>query len=196
MTFTIQAVWSRREAAEELRRSLVSAGSVSVYYDFARQPMRAFAGSLFVHGGGAHVHLEDDAQLCEGFGRRVEAAIALHPDDVINFFTGTAPDTKTLPESLPGGRFIWNQCVYFPAWFAREWLAWALQVNFHPQASMRWGGMDWSVQRFLAHERRRWWRWYPSLVQHAVGPSTLNGHREPDRRTAHFVDDVGATEAD
>ena len=170
MRYVIQAVWSRRcnvEAVQEVLRDAVC------YYDFAQQPTRAQAGALLMHQGGAHVHLEDDAQLCEGFQAKAEAAIAERPGDVIAFFPGADADPADAPTWNAGAEYVGSLCSYFPEWFAVEFFAWSIRVEWHPEAAHRWSGLGQAVAAFLRDTDRGWWRWHPVLVQHRAGMSAI-----------------------
>ena len=168
--YVIQAVWSRRDNVEELRGAL---SEVVCYYDFAQQPTRAQAGALLMYQGGAHVHLEDDAQLCSGFRGKVEAAIAEHPGDVISFFPGADADPATAPSWNAGAGYVGSLCSYFPDWFAVAFFEWSIEVGWHPEAEHRWAGLGQAIAAFLRDTGRGFWRWHPVFVQHRAGTSSI-----------------------
>ena len=182
MNYVILAVRRRWDNVERLRRRL----DAGVYVDMAREPRKAFSGSLLATGGGAHVHLEDDIILAKDFESLIEDAVRQYPDDVINFFNGITKHALGAPRREPARKFLWNQCVYFPDWFPKQFVSWLLSVDF----GGAWDGTDTSVADFLRHIERPYIRWYPSLVQHQVGTSMIYAKRSPRRQSSHFIDDL------
>lgn len=184
MDFSIQAVWTRRSNVDYLLERLPNA---TVYYDFARQPVPAFVGSLMTHYDQPHVHLEDDIYLCDNFEQRIDEAIERYPNDIIGFFPGMSRANLLYPRIYAPRQFLWNQCVYYPAWFPHKYIEWGTKNNWHGREGNRWDGTDYSVGMFLnTIPGGKWVRWWPPLVQHRHGKSMINPRRNPKRHNIHF----------
>ena len=188
MKYVVQTVASMPERlayAMGLRERL----GAFLYTDMAREPHKAFSGSLLATGGGAHVHLEDDVILAKDFESLIEDAARQYPDDVINFFLPNPHRLQRSPSRLKGFRFSHTQCVYIPDWFPLAFVDWSVSVDTPPRPERRWDGLDDAVAHFLHHVDRGFVQWFPCLAQHMDLVSTI----DPDRRALqshHFIDDI------
>ena len=156
-----------------------------VVYDQQQHPMKTFVMAMLMGGHDGHIHLEDDAQLLGGFKSRIEFAVTMYPDQVINFFPGITKYVvaATSPIRMPAGQFLWNQCVYFPPGFVPGWIEWGEPINYHPDENSHWSGMDVSIAEYLKVIKKNWIRWLPPLVQHREGRSVVNPARPRKRQS-------------
>lgn len=179
----VRCVKNRLDWANEIADRL---GGV-LYLDMAKQPTKAFAGSLFMFAGKGHLNLEDDALLSKEFEPKVLEAVKKYGNNVIRFFPGVSPYTRGEPTIQGGSKFMWTQCTWFPDWFPHEYLDWALKNNFTAHPDDRWGNFDTSVREFLVATKRKFVCWYPLYVQHRLGSSTI-GPRSSKRQSLLFYD--------
>lgn len=79
--------------------------------DKEHKPNESFIEQLImISGDDDVVLLEDDLKLCKDFKKKIEAEIAKHPNNVINFFS-RPEDYYT---SHFSDDFLYNQCTYYP----------------------------------------------------------------------------------
>lgn len=130
------------------------------------------------------VLLEDDAELCNDFCSRIEAAIQTHPDQIINFFSLRKKDYEMgEPFAVRGGAYLGNVCVYFPAGYgvaiADFYKDWSGKVE-NPT------GNDLLVADWLKSKKLKYIQWFPHLVNHKVGKSLIDPRRSSQRTDKNF----------
>lgn len=150
----------------------------TIVWDSQRSAFETFKDVLRAIGDGSAVLLEDDVRLATGWREKVEAVIAEHPDEVINFFSIRPVPAGFYEAQTYGG----NVCCYFPAGDAASLLGWfsdrdsPFLRDYH----------DLSVGRWLAKQGRGYWQASPSLVQHEPWVSVVLPHRSRKRQSATF----------
>lgn len=141
------------------------------------------------------VLLEDDVQLCKNFQTRCEELIGSRQNEVISMFESACSRNELHSEYRAGGRYLWNQCNYFPKFVCdelikpenvasfREWYKTKYSVWTYPS--------DTYVGYVLNKMKLKYWMQVPFLVQHLDFKSTL-GPRSTNRQSKYFIDDVEA----
>lgn len=134
----------------------------------------------------SHVHLEDDVILCRGFKEKAEHIIKQCPNDMIRFFS--RPTDKFGGWSHYG---LWNQCVYFPAWFKSGVVNYFENVWWQNPYNREngWNWFDCVTNDYLRHIKKKCFVVVPSLVEHVTGPSTFGG-RPHQRKAGIYIDDL------
>ena len=148
-----------------------------VRYDREYSPMKAFLEALRMAEGEPHVHMEDDIILTRNFQSKVEAAIAQHPDQVINFFM-LAGMEKDAPFMRGAHTYTGNQCFYVPPSLTQAMLGNAAKIikelGGDYQTMYDTYRMDGFVRWNLKVLGQKYWQWHPSLAQHRVGESAIS----------------------
>ena len=179
--YAIQAVRARWPMAMELRNRL----DAVICVDRNNHSTKAFLESLLVYGGDGHIHLEDDVELCEDFEHRAQNAVLRFPNDVIHFFLGEIKNPVRHPRRCPAAAYNWGQCIYFPPGFGLSIMDWSLGEG---RDAVDLYDCDKFTRKYLEATRRSWIRWFPSLVQHRVGESSIAAGRRRARQTPFFAD--------
>lgn len=155
-----------------------------VVKDYNHDAMGNFLNTMIVTDKPC-VHLEDDAELCNDFRAKIEAAISQYPNDVINFFSLRSRDyEEQKPFRVPGARYIGNVCFYLPAGFGREifefYKRWWRKTE-HPT------GYDLLMADWMKSKQMQYIQWFPHLVNHKVGKSLINPKRSSGRTDKLFT---------
>jgi len=142
-----------------------------------------FLRCLEMGGNEPVVHLEDDAILCENFIEKIEAAIAQHPLNVIQFFSMRKDDLTIGSRWQAGAKYMMNQCFYSPKNFDALLLeygkSWS-RLEQHPN------GTDEMMADFLKERKARYWNHVPNLVDHRVAKSMIDPRRSSKRQSKTF----------
>jgi hypothetical protein len=166
---------------EAVRLRNVTGGGI--VWDQHHNSLDTWQSLLAVAGGDPVVVLEDDVRLTDGWASKVEAVIAEHPDDVIQFFSNRKADVTRGSRWEPGRSFLMNQCHYLPAGVAAELLefshGWRANNPQHPS------GQDVATAAWMRRTGRQYWLHVPSLVQHMPWRSVL-GTRSKGRQSRTF----------
>jgi hypothetical protein len=176
----------RRRHAKALRE----ATGGQVVWDLTHESWDTWLIALKMAAAGPAVHLEDDVVLTHDWRAKVEAAIAEHPDVVVQFFTNRKADVDVGSRWERGREYLMNQCFYVPERLARPMLDFALAYEMPPLD--RWGGpsthkcQDLMVSHFLVAVDERYWVHVPSLVDHLPWTSSVNRRRPRERRARVF----------
>jgi hypothetical protein len=163
-----------------------------VVWDVSRNGYDTFLAALAYAAGGAALHLEDDVELTTGFGAKVEAVLADHGNDVVQFFSRRGDDAEKGSRAQPGAGFTWTVCFYVPerlsrnlASFGRGWSSQGFPevVDEHGKRP----AFDYMVGAFLQAAHESYWLSVPSLVQHKDWTSAVNSRRSRRRQSATFA---------
>jgi hypothetical protein len=179
----IRAVpWDDRRA--DNARALRTATGGRIVWDVQHHAYVTWIDALRAAAGGAAIHLEDDVQLTEGWREKVEAVIAAHRDQVVQFFSMRGADETTGSRTEPGRTFLMAQCFYVPARLAGP------LAGFAPGWPGRIAdptGVDLTVRALLVERGESYHLHVPSLVQHQHWRSVINPRRQPGRQSRSFV---------
>ena len=182
MRYIVQAIEARRDIVEG--HILPQVPEALVHYDRDTYPMRAFIQTLRMAEGEPHVHMEDDIILTRNFQSKVEAAIAQHPDQVINFFRFKMREPFTSTKLMAASRYNNNPCVYFPSEVSsaaielEERLRREESSGDRPLSIDLYSDLDGLIRKTLQARREKFVLWHPSLVQHRVGTSSISGRAQ------------------
>lgn len=139
------------------------------------------------------VLIEDDVKLCKNFIERCEAVIAGIPEDVISMFRICTENTKADKGYRSPSAFNCMPCNYFPKWFCDEAVKKENLEDFNRWYWERehvWSyPSDYYVRFLLMKLKKKYYAYFPHLVQHINYKSTL-GSRPMNRITRFFIDDL------
>ena len=148
--------------------------------------------ALEMAGDDPCLHLEEDIFLTTDFERKAEAAIAEHPDSLIQFFSMRKADREQ------GSRwdrdYLMNQCFYAPAGYSAAIRAYYEEWSSVPgQLEKNANGSDTLVRDFLKDRKEQYWIHCPSLVDHRSLTSAIDKRRaKTNRQSFTFKDPVWA----
>jgi len=170
MRAVIQHVSGQRQ---EMLDGLLSVFPSASVVECGGDPMETFCRAMRATEGGA-LFFEDDAILANGFLAKSDP---LCGENIVTFFRrDVAPDGVRF---LPGSKWLCNVGFWVPPGVGK---AIADYAKIWPRRLQHPTGFDLLVRDWLVSQRYRFGAVYPSLVQHAVGPSLL-GPRARDRRS-------------
>lgn len=156
-----------------------------VVRDRLRDAMETFRRALS-SSEEATVFLEDDILPTSDLPAKVEAAIAEHPDMVINFFSRHKDDAAKGSRPLPGGGYYYSLCFYLPPGYGKQiadyWRRWPGRLDPNSQTAT-----DTMLGAWLKSRGERYWQHVPSLVQHRPIVSAIDKRRSTKRQSATFV---------
>lgn len=139
------------------------------------------------------VFIEDDVKLCKNFIERCEQVIAEREEDVISMFRICTPNTVAEKGYRGGSAFNCMPCNYFPKWFCDEAIKEENQKGFEEWYWKRehvWSyPSDYYVRYLLMKLKKKYYAYFPHLVQHINYKSTL-GSRPMNRKSNFFIDDL------
>lgn len=158
-----------------------------VVKDYRRDAMANFLNALIVTDEPC-VHMEDDIELCNGFRKKIEAAIAEHPNEVINFFSLRSKDYELRrPYKENGAKYLMNQCFYLPAGYGRKIYEFYKEW---PGKAENPTGLDNLVADWMKANKLHYIQWFPHLVNHLEGKSLINPKRSSRRLDKNFTKDI------
>lgn len=174
----------RRECIKYLKRHLKGAEFV---WDTTRNAYTTFLAALHKAGADPAVHMEDDIFLTRDFRVRLEDAIGLRPDAVIQFFSMRKKDLTVGSRWEMGSGYMMLQCTYFPAGLSKALLDYG---EVWPERETHAGGPDSLVAAFLKDRRMRYWIHVPNLVEHRVMKSLIDPRRSSRRQSLTFENPI------
>lgn len=184
--FVMAVPWSSKRAIRA--REISEQADATIVWDKSRDVIGTWTRLLRAVGDGAGILMEDDIQLTEGWREKVEAAIAEHPQVLIQFFSLRKFDLFGPPKPsrwMPGSSYLMNQCYYLPPGMAVDLVGAAGRwLGEHPEHPT---GCDNCIQQYLKDTRQRYWLHEPSLVQHEPWTSEINPRRPRNRQSRTFV---------
>lgn len=147
--------------------------------DYNHNSGKAFMEQLLTINEYDCVVMEDDIILCKDFKKKIEEAISLYPNDIINFFTEPMRYMKT----KKGGCFSYNQCVYFPKGFGKIIYDTVNKYNIRKERQ------EVIMRDSLLRLHKMYIIYRPCLVQH-IDDGSLMGHDKVKfcRRSPYFID--------
>lgn len=173
MNILIQAVpWDDVRANNA--QDLAAATGGAIVWDKEHSGYATFLDVMGTFGDEAGILLEDDIILCPQWKQKTEAVIEEHRDDVIRFFSYFPDDAELGPRWQSGKTYAQNQCVYYPAGVAADFVKYAATKR-RSQFAEKYHDMMFA--RFLHSRRQPFWLHVPSLVQHMTIPSVVMTHR-------------------
>lgn len=178
----VKAMPSRQEHVDYL---LARIPDLEVCWDQRRDAWDTYIRGLALAGAEASVQLEDDIVLTRNFRTKLEGVIAQRPDALIQFFSMRKADLTVGSRWERGGTFAMNQCTYYPAGMGPEIMAFA---ETWPRRAEHPTGYDLMLADFLKARRLKYWLHVPSLVDHRVARSLIDGRRSSKRQSLTFVD--------
>jgi hypothetical protein len=180
MRYIIRAIDEREHFLPEIIEQIPH---LEIVHDLSRNAMDTFLRALMHANGDPAVHLEDDSKLTSDFLAKIEPAIAVRPDRVVQFFSLRKGDEKAGSRWMPGRSFLMGQCFYLPPGYARAlgqyYVRWPRRRE-HPT------GLDTMIADWLGDRQERYWLHVPSLVQHRDTPSAINPRRSSKRQSVTF----------
>lgn len=175
--------WSRERHDHAWTLAEQSGGEI--VWDTTHHAFDTWRTVLAVAGQSPAVILEDDVDLTDNWRWKVNAAIAGHRDDVIQFFSMRGDDLTVGSRWEAGRTFLMNQCYYLPAGVAADLLEytddWETKHPEHPT------GYDIAMAEWMKMTKRRYWLHVPSLVQHKPWRSEINKRRPRNRQSKTFT---------
>lgn len=179
-TFVQAVPWEPTRAENAVR--LAGQTSATVVWDEHCSAYSTFLAVMAGMGDQPGILLEDDVVLTVGWREKVEAAVAQHPDSVINFFNTDRDDAALGTRWMDGKVYAANLCVYFPAGVAADFLRYVgeARTSYHEDYH------DLLFGRYLRRRNRPYLQHVPSLVQHLPGPSVVRPDRRQDRHSLTF----------
>lgn len=181
MRIIIQAMKEGREDYNEyLAKHLPQA---EWCFDTEKSAWSTFISSLEMAGNDPCVHLEDDIILTKDFIPKLEAAIAEHPYDIIQFFSMRKADIDV--GSRWDRKFAMNQCTYFPKDIGLDLVEYSKTWPYRERDP---NGYDTMMNDWLKSRKQKYWIHVPSLVQHRQGVSLIDRRRSSKRQSPTFVE--------
>lgn len=166
-------------------KALMEETGGEVVWDTEHNPYTTWRDLLTRAGDEPVIVLEDDIYLCDDWRGKVEAAIAEHPDSVIQFFSlRGAKDAEMGSRWEPGRTYIMNQCHYLPAGAAASLLDFL--VTWLEQRPDGETGHDLAIADWMKSTKQRYWLHVPSLVQHEPWRSEIHPRRPRNRQSPSF----------
>jgi hypothetical protein len=144
-----------------------------------------FLRALELSGDGPSIHLEDDIILCPDFEAKLAAEIAARPDRVINGFSRRKEDLTI--GSRWDGRYGGALCTYLPPGYPQQIIDYV--PTYLEQKGQEPDGMvelDDLVDYWLKSRKEKHWIVVPNLVDHVVGPSSVQKIRNHGRISKTF----------
>lgn len=178
-TFIMAVPWELRRLKRA--KSLREATGATLVLDRNHDAFDTFRRVLAALGSGPGIILEDDVALAPNWRPRIEAVIAEHAGDIIQFF-----NLRSIEESRyePGRTFLMNQCYYLPAGAAEQLLEFTSDwPEKHPEHKT---GYDIAMGAWMTQKKMRYWMSVPSLVQHERWTSEINPKRSSARQSKDF----------
>jgi hypothetical protein len=136
-----------------------------------------------------HVVLQDDAILCDQFTIHLRRALEFAPETVVSLYVGTGrPQQKRVEKAVRQADVVRSAWLMAPALF------WGVAVAMPTRLVspfLLWGQMsaneayDRRIGSFITRRNQQVWYTWPSLVDHADGPTLLQhqwGAPTMDRR--------------
>jgi len=154
-------------------------------FDRTQNAKDTFLAALAMAGAEPCVHMEEDVILTRDFRAKLAAALAAHPDVLIQFFSMRKADLTVGSRWEPGRTFMMNQCFYLPAGYSAALLAYAATW---PGWATDPTGYDLLLAAWLQEHKLRYWLHVPSLVQHRVERSLINPRRSSRRQSLTFTE--------
>lgn len=127
------------------------------------------------------IHLEDDVELSRDWRARVEAEIAEHPEDLVQFFSLRPSDVGRESHHRPGRDFCMTQCFYLPHRLVDPLL------DAMDQSAHKGSNYDLVLGQTLRAGHERYWQVLPSVVQHRPWRSVENRRRSSKRQSPTFA---------
>ncbi len=150
-----------------------------------------FIKALQLAGDGPALHMEDDIIFCPNFREKMAAEINARPDMIVQTFTRRKHDIKW--GSRLDAFFIGGLCFYMPPGYAKQIIDY-LPTYIEEKGQEKDGmpELDNLVCYWLKSRKEKHWVVVPSLVDHFVGPSSVqkirNHHRGSTSFHLHFED--------
>lgn len=151
-------------------------------FDERRDAMDTFLRALAAAGVGGALHVEDDVVLADRFAERVGLEVAARPGTVVQFFSMRGADLTI--GSRFDRNFMMGQCFWLPCGYSREIAAYS---SGWPRRAEHPTGLDVMVGDWLKSRREPYWIVVPNLVDHRVGPSTIDRRRSSRRVSKTFA---------
>jgi hypothetical protein len=178
--------WDPERDANARRLALAAGGRV--VWDTRRNAYENFLDACRYAQGIGAVHLEDDVTLTSEWRAKVEAVIAAHRDEVVQFYSDRKADLEVGSRRDRGRTFMAACCFYVPGRLGVPLLKYALDWPNRPLGpNPGRAGVDVMIAAFLAAEGESYWLHVPSLVQHNAWRSAINPRRPRARRSRSFV---------
>jgi hypothetical protein len=138
-----------------------------------------------------HVVVQDDALLCRRFEETVSRALESCPPCPVTFYTGNVEPTYVTVElaikrvKAAGKRWfsmngpLWGVCIAIPTSRINDMVAGADQIDI-PYYDLKLARYFGNLGIDCRHS-------VPSLVDHRIGPSLLNGYQVRDRQAHEWI---------
>jgi hypothetical protein len=181
-TFIMAVPWvdERKNRAESLAKQT----SGKIVWDTDRHAFHTWRSVMKAVGDGPAIVIEDDVRLVSDWRNRIEAVIAEHRDEVVQFFSMRNADLTIGSRSEPGRTFMMNQCYYLPAGAAKALLDFTEEWNHPGQENPT--GYDVAMAEWMKINKQRYWLHVPSLVDHEPWTSEINSRRPRNRQSLTF----------
>lgn len=175
----------RTVETRDISNLIAAVPDLIIVRDRIHDAMETYLRAMEVAGDDPCVQLEDDLVLCSDFYNRVNAVIAEHPDDIIQFFSMRKDDLTLGTRYIPGSRFMANLCFYLPAGLAKEFREYARQqgVSLYKDTNL---GCDGFLAAFLKSKKMKYLNIVPNLVDHQVAKSAIDPRRSSKRQSLTF----------
>jgi hypothetical protein len=146
------------------------------------KPIDSFINALYKINDFDTILLEDDLILCKDFKIKIEDAIALYPNKIINFFQ--APSEYREIQEM--SKIVYNQCTYYPKGIAKSIADYMITLP-------RKEGVKKNMYSLLENEALealniKIIQYRPHLVQHLDNNTMLFEKTYNNRRSIYFVD--------
>lgn len=118
------------------------------------------------------VRIEDDIELCDNFTERIESIIQEKPNDVINFFINYPEERFRFKSGLievPGRKFMFNQCTYYPQGIASQILKYSEEDDTFDY--------DVLMAHFFDKNNINFYQYLPNIVNHKCCLSLIDKKR-------------------
>lgn len=154
-------------------------------YDYEHQPVKSFIKQMKLISEDDALFMEDDIIFCEDFQHQINEAIKRYPNQIINFFY--QPLTYLLSGKVPGKKFLYNQCVYYPKGISARI---AEEMQKLVNEGIKWTQYDEIQGEAMKNLGIDFISYRPCLVQHVGAKSLLGNKWINGAQTIFFIDDL------
>jgi len=160
-------------------------------YDYEHKPVKSFIQQMKIISEDDALFMEDDIIFCKDFENKVKQVINKYPNKIINFFY--QPLAYLISGRVPGKRFLYNQCVYYPKGVS---LLIANEMEKLINEGIKWTQYDEIQAKAMDNLDLDFINYRPCLVQHIGAKSLIGNKWLADAKTIYFIDDLGDMDYD
>jgi GR25 family glycosyltransferase involved in LPS biosynthesis len=157
----------------------------TAFVDGDNQAMKNLLRALAYVGDDDALMFEDDAILTSDFMAKITPIVYRYGKRcIVQFFSRRGKDLTVGSRYEPGKNFNYGCCYYLPKGFAKRIIAY---YDSWPMKERHPTGLDLLVADWMDSVGLSYYLHVPSLVQHAVGESSIDKRRPKARQSKTFI---------